>query len=474
LSKLLLKELYPFYLFFILLTICVAHNAFFWDTIQLGSKHAYFYYQNNLKLTFLPDELDSGHIPAFGYILASLWKIFGKSLPVGHYFMLPFLIGIVYQLWLLIRHYFSKENLYLVGIILLVDPTLLAQATLVTPDIPLVFFFLLLLNAIINYKPILKTIAVFCLALVSMRGMMAAAILFIFDNWILLRYEHKKNYLRKIFSNLSFYIPGGLIVLIFLSLHYIVKGWIGYHSDSPWAPSFEPVNITWFLRNIFIYGWRLIDFGRIILWVLFILMVKKWRSYLISDHKAVELFVLAGLFILIFPISMITHKYLMAHRYLMPVYLSFSLMLCYLFFEKTRYSFLKKKIVAFLLITTLIAGNFIVYPDKIAKGWDSSLAYIPYLRLRDQAIDYLKSKKIPINEIGSSYPNLASFKYIDLKESDEGFVAIDLQRNKYFLYSNVFNDISDSEYNILHTKWIIEKNYEKVGVRVTIFKNPED
>ena len=117
-------------------------NIFFWDTIQLGAKHATFFYNTSFTEAFLPDEFDSGHIPAFGMYLAFCWKLFGKSLMVSHLGMLPFLLGIVYQSFLLVKKFVPSKYIWLALLIFLADATLLSQSILVSPDIPLVFFFL--------------------------------------------------------------------------------------------------------------------------------------------------------------------------------------------------------------------------------------------------------------------------------------------------------------------------------------------
>ena len=90
--------LLPFFLFFLILTLLVSGNFFFWDTVQLSSKQAHFYYTNGYKDLLLPNSIDSGHPPIMGMALAFLWKIFSKSLIVSHLFIFPFLIGIVIQM----------------------------------------------------------------------------------------------------------------------------------------------------------------------------------------------------------------------------------------------------------------------------------------------------------------------------------------------------------------------------------------
>ncbi len=73
-------------------TWAVRQDPFFWDTIQLASKHAHFFYDRGGEWAVLPPEIDSGHPPALGYYLAFLWAVFGKNLATGHWAMLPFLL----------------------------------------------------------------------------------------------------------------------------------------------------------------------------------------------------------------------------------------------------------------------------------------------------------------------------------------------------------------------------------------------
>ena len=53
-------------------------------------------------------------------------------------------------------------------------------------------------------------------------------------------------------------------------------------------------------------------------------------------------------------------------------------------------------------------------------------------------------------------PNLASFKFIDLKEPLENqaaFSSIDFNKNKYIFYSNVMNDFNKKELDELSKNW---------------------
>ena len=143
---------YAFYAIVLMATWLVKDHPFFWDTVQLGSKQAHFFYENGFSSFILPVEIDSGHPPFFGAYLALMWQLFGKTLAVSHFAMLPFLLGNVYLLskmaeWLRPDHRPSWLLLFAFA-----DPVLASQSILVSPDIALVFFFLLGLCGILKNR----------------------------------------------------------------------------------------------------------------------------------------------------------------------------------------------------------------------------------------------------------------------------------------------------------------------------------
>ena len=93
----------PFFIAAALATAAVRHHFFFWDTAQLGAEHALFFYTEGFHQGLLPDAMDSGHPPVFGWYLAGIWHLCGRSLAVSHWAMLPFLWGIIWMAWRLGR-----------------------------------------------------------------------------------------------------------------------------------------------------------------------------------------------------------------------------------------------------------------------------------------------------------------------------------------------------------------------------------
>ncbi|HQG55651.1 MAG TPA: hypothetical protein PK496_01425 [Bacteroidales bacterium] len=466
---------------YLVLFLATSHYPFFWDTVQLASKHANWFYQNGFRDLLLPVDFDSGHFPVLGLYLAVCWKIFGRTLFISHLIMLPFILGIIWQTWLLVKKIFSEKWKVLAFVVILSDPTLMAQCTLISPDIFLVFFFLLALNSgIFGKKKILFMVALLGLSVSSLRGMICIAAIFIADMAIkqnLFNTNSMKTIIGKIIKNLpeiiTPYIPSFIFIISFLTWHMVKTGWIGYHDESPWYDSFKPVDISGVIRNVFIIGWRLADFGHIFVWITGIFCFWNFLRHKIEKTESLNKLITIFLVILIcLAVPMLFHKNLTGHRYLLPVYILLALTVCYCLFEITEKHMIKT-VFATLMIAGLLSGNFWVYPDKISQGWDASLAYLPYPPLRKEMINYMKENSIPFSETGSGFPNLAALDYIDLNGSKESFATKNLKTNKYIFWSNIFNDFSDDEIDRLRKEWIIIKENKCMNVKVVLYKNPE-
>lgn len=156
----------------------------------------------------------------------------------------------------------------------------------------------------------------------------------------------------------------------------------------------------------------------------------------------------------------------MGHRYYIPSYLSLGL-LSFLLIKEYKV----KKIIYVGLLSSLILGNFIVYPDNVSQGWDSSLAHLPYWNLRRNAIEYMNAKQIPVQETASFFPNKTTIDNVDLNRDMRSFIGFS-GTEKYVLYSNVYN-LSDEELKILYRNYYSLKLFEKRYVRVEIMQKKD-
>ena len=444
-------------------------NPFFWDTIQFGSEHPSYFYSINLNGFLLPSEIDSGHVPAFGWYIAAMWTIFGKSVLVSHLALFPFVIGILWQLIVLSKHYVTKTFSPLLFLALLLEPTLLGQITLVSPDVCLVFFLLMALNSINKKKRIFLLISILGLMITSNRGAMVAFCLFLY-HVILLWIAHKgivKTVLLKVFLHGLWYVPGAFIFIIYNSYHYIQTGWIGYHENMTWAACFERVDFLGFLRNVAIYGWRLLDSGRLAVWVLLIFILFKYKLSILKLKGVSPLLILMLLFVLLLPLNMLWAKNLMGPRYLLPIFIIVTLTTTVLF-TVTSYNERFKKAVLSLICISLISGHFYIYPNKISQGWDASLAYLPYFELKDKMVSYLKDENIDFEEVEAFFPSQGKLGIYKL-DNDNRFLDGYTGASNYVIYSNI-NNVSDIVLENLEHDYVLVKEFKSNGIFYRLYE----
>jgi len=305
---------------------------------------------------------------------------------------------------------------------------------------------------------------------------MITAALFL-AGWIITLMSQRKEHLINVswdYIKKSFpvYLVPFLLAAGYLGMHYLRKGWIGYHEDMPWAVHFQRVDFRGFLRNGLVLAWRLVDNGRLFTWILGILMIIrifKFKIKINSDLK--KILILLSVVLVILSYSALSYRNLSGHRYLIPVFYLVTLTVAGLLqvLKQEKY----KMLIATLLLAGMVSGHFWVYPDRISKGWDAMLAYLPYQSLRTEMIRYIDRENIPFQEVGTDFPNNIPVKYIDLSEDTRCFGSIEqgINNSRYILYSNVFNGFSDQDLSELSRNWKEMKRVEKGQVKVILYEN---
>ena len=452
---------------FITITVWLlsCRRPFFWDTIQLASRQAQWYYDQQFKYLLLPDVIDSGHPSGFGMYLALCWQGFGQSLLVSHLAILPFVSLILLGLFRL-----SKIlNSYLVWIfplLVVIDPVFLGQISLVSPDVALFAFFIWGLLGVLEKRSKLLLLCSLVLAIISLRGMMAVLALYLFQvvngqngDWRKLIYWFR--------STISF-IPAGLLALAFLGYHTWAKSWVGFHADSPWRESFTLVGLKGMLKNGLVLGWRIADYGRVFLVLatlgLAFKQFKTLKSTPFFSLVLITLFIQLPHFLLFQGVS--------AHRYLLPFYLALHLFFFSLL-EQSQIKSKTKSIILGLVLLGLASGNFWIYPPAIAQGWDSTPAHWPHFALRKEVIRYLDQHDIPLEKVGTTFPEIGPLHWRDLNGRQDGFSPLNLSQNEYVYFSSVMNDFSDKDRKLLFEKWTPVLTFKKAGLKTILFKNPK-
>lgn len=445
-------------IYLILLFFCI-EAPFFWDTVQLGAKHAYHYYESGLRLTFLPDEVNSGHIPAFGYYLASCWTLFGKNLLVSHLCMWPFVFMTIVYLWKLLDSWIADPLILFVSTLLcLLDPTVLAQLLLVSPDVVLICGLVIVLYGQRSSNGLLIVLGFLMLSVISIRGIYLGGLLGL---WMLVQGTP----LRQV---LKYGLPAIFVVTVYYCLHYLQNGWIGVHDDSPWVASISVTSVNQMVKNIGVMVWRLLDFGRIVWIGLGVVLFMKFGN---SSHK-VQMRLYQRLLVILsigYAILTIPFEGLTGHRYYLPLILV-GLIIIGLIISRLHWSHFAKCGVMTGLIGIQILSNCIIYPSNISQGWDSSLAYLPYFELVEETEIYLKSQGIRCDDVGTYFPMRGNSKYKDLTDSGCIYPSATIGIQPYIIASNVMNDLKQKELSDLKVSYSLVRKWGEGRVYIELYQ----
>ena len=146
------KKILIFGLLTLLIGVAGLQTGIFWDNTTFVSAMGNALYENGIfTWGSIPTATDPGHPPFIATLMAASWSIFGRSLMVSHLVLLPFVFGILWQVWDLCSYYFNRRSDTIAAFLFVIaDATLLSQMTLVTTEVPLIFFFLLALNGMLR------------------------------------------------------------------------------------------------------------------------------------------------------------------------------------------------------------------------------------------------------------------------------------------------------------------------------------
>lgn len=467
-------------LVFVILLILSWNSPYFWDNVQQTSKEAHWFYMNGFSEMFLPsfgehpEIVSTGyHPPLMGIMTASLWFLLGKKLWVSHLFIGMVAIFLAFQTFQLFKRFFPEKVYRWPAMLILLEPTLLAQIYIASPDVILLTAFVVAVRAIVDQKKIILMTALPFLMLINGRGMLIGGLLFVFSVLYSFVVNKQKNSIRLWLNEIAPFVPTAILLFTYFGLYLYSNGWFFKHSDSPWVEGWKAHdNLTGVMNNFLAFGLRLIENGRFMIWFMMIyLLVRMWRAKLLKkifEPTNIALGVLISMIFLLFLYFALTTKIVILSRYYMPMFF----VVCVLVFRWVYILWNGKGVKIFALAAGLffITGNFWVYPEKVATAWDATLAHIPFYKLKAQSIEFLRQENVDFNKVSGGFGFTGYQKYFDLSD-DELYISNDVN-NKYFIYSNISNapdDIID-QFND-ENKWKKLKSFKKGRVFVSVLKN---
>ncbi|MDD4197945.1 MAG: hypothetical protein PHZ12_00865 [Paludibacter sp.] len=123
-----------------------------------------------------------------------------------------------------------------------------------------------------------------------------------------------------------------------------------------------------------------------------------------------------------------------------------------------------------LIIFAQTTGHLWIYPDKIAKPWDTTLGHLTYYDLREECFEYIDANNINYNDISAGFCLYGNRRFIELINEDK--IVHHEKNRQYFLYSNISN-VEDELINEFEdgNKWQLIKTFKKGFVFIKIYKN---
>ena len=462
-------------IFCLIITCVIAfiglNTGVFWDNITFISQMGNALYENGIfSWNSIPVEHDPGHPPFVATIMALSWHIFDKSLLVSHVILWPFIFGIIWQLLNLCSYFILDVKLrYFTIIFIVVDTTFLSHIAFIDIEVPLLFFTLLCITNILERKRVLKCISLTLLSMVSLRGMMLCAGLFIVDFLIgyyrIYNLKGVRKFRNEVYCDILIYIIAAIPSMIYIAWRLFDKGWLIANPMHMWGDSTSFTSVSEFINNVFwnfvVIGHRYLDFGRIIP-ILFTIFTIIFKKEILADSKVRTLLIISFFSVSIVCIVSLIIKNNIDHRYFIISFIGINLLSFVL-----ASSYKHHLLIRIVLFVSLLSGSFYVYPDRIAEQWDSTMAHYPYWELRSQALEYMESHHISIGQTATFFPN-HSIDEVELNTDKREFQFFD-SNNDYILFSNILV-IDDDDYNHVMNDYVVLKLFEKRGIRVEIRK----
>lgn len=458
------------YILYFVFGICIfvslryAGIPFFWDG-TFFSEVACRFYDGTYTPWDCPINLDNVTFPVYSTYLALAWKLFAKSLFVSHLVLLPFLLGIVFEFYKLAKHFLSDKFVSLSLLLLVMQPTLGTQSILMGYDVPLLYFFLCSVNLLLNSRLVLYSFILPFVGLYSIRGLFLYIALFI----IVIAFKYKKEKWESLFTAFKLHAFSALLIILWFVYHKIKTGWF---IISPIHESTDEQvhSAGMMLRQTAYIGWKLLDFGEVCLWLFLVIyggiFLRKNTNEQFKIQLQLLLIPIALSAALMIPFSNpIGHRYFMFGNTILIIAVSFLL-------EQFKKQWLSFCLFLFFC-TSLLSGNFWIYPEKYGNGWDASLKILPYFELKNKMDHYIKEQSIPANDIGTQYPLIADTRYSYLTTDSYFYNNVwsgPIGKYTYFLHTNVINTDIPEQITIVKKEWKLLQRYESGLVYLELYK----
>lgn len=392
---------------------------------------------------------DNGHFPLYPIYLALLFKFFGFKLWIAHLSVLPFLLGVLWQLQRFCTRFLSAGKTFLVMLLTLFHPAFITQSIYFSSEIALVFFSLLLINAFLYERASHIAVAAVFICLFNLRGISLCLVLFIYF------LIGKKN------KNAWYLICGFFVWGVWLIVHHKITGWF---ITGPEIKEFRTLaTAEGVVKNFLLALWKMVDLGSVFGWAAVLVIALKRKAL---GQPLVLLFLVSVSVILTClpstnPIS--NRYFLLSYVLLVPAFMH-------------SVNFLDKKLPVVITIcfaTVLFSNNGVMYPNKYGNAWDCSLKSLPYFNLRQQLDVYMAAQKIPVKEVSAGFQLYFNDSFYLMNGTGKEYSLLSdtaMPNTEYVADSDICNNYNELRIQFLEERYSLVKTFKSGAVYINLYK----
>lgn len=442
-------------IFFLIEAIILKDYPFFWDSVS-KSYRAEWFLDNKFNQWTLPTKINSGHPPLWPLSLALTWSLFGKTLLASRLLMAILNTFVFYQAYLFLKKFIKRKALLLFLLLFLIEPTFLAQTTVMNNDILLLGFTFLGLNSVINNNKLLQSLALAGILLTNLRG------IGVFSAFALIDILTKKKSLKEF---ILIYFTSAIPFTIYLIYQYHTLGWILFTPSPNWNGQRKIISIVQMTRNIAVIGFDLFIYGKFLIFIIGTFLLIKYKD-LLKDNKTRFLLISFFSFLIVLSLMFIPFSNPIGVRYYMVVYWIGLAIIARVLYLKQNH--IKK--VFLLLLLGFLSFPLWIFPRELSQPWDATLSYFNYFPVEKRMLTYIEKENISFKDIGTNIPlNRREHQYLS-EPFLEKFSEINIIKNPYILYSNIENETKEKTLHQIELNYTLIKMFKQNGVYMELWK----
>ncbi|MEO8761414.1 MAG: hypothetical protein ABI448_11015 [Bacteroidia bacterium] len=427
-----------------------SNTPVFWD--MYGQvKTAHFYLETNFTNLFPNGNgfTDNGYFPIYTLYLAACFKLFGFKLWVAHLSVLPFIIGLFYQLQHFCKRFLSDEKAALVLLLTLIHPVIAAQNIYFSSEICFVFLSAWMLNTINDVRASRMVLSSTLLCLLNLRALPFIVLLFIY--FVFIKKQKSAWYL----------VAAVLFSMVWIFIHFHISGWFFENPENIGHRTL--IDFNQMLKNFFWCMVKLTDYANIVAIIFIVLFCFSHKKM----SEPVVFVLLAALSIFIFCVPLSNP---IGNRYFLVVYV---LMLPAFVLSISHYSLQKIIVTCLIFVLFLVQSSWLTKPDKYGNAWDCTLKSLTYFDVRKELDTYVAENQIAVKDVAAGFQLYFNDEFYLMNNSTKEYSLLsdtEMPQNLYVADSNICNNYNPERKAYLEKNYSLIKSFTKGAVYVRLFK----